>query len=188
MGLALELLATLIAGRQALSLHLDGTIVVERQAGCCDRGRFIWGASGPGLVAPAPGPALARPSFSPFFLSCLFACLLACLLSCFPGLGLGLGWAGWSGANWKCCKCWCERARARSFLVPGQSTALDGACSRFGRVDVGILRAARSPPLTSPERQQRALCWLCGDLDGSMHAAWSGHRCSGAAVVQQSMR
>lgn len=46
MGLALELLATLIAGRQALSLHLDGTIVVERQAGCCDRGRFIWGASG----------------------------------------------------------------------------------------------------------------------------------------------
>ena len=32
MGLALELLATLIAGRQALSLHVDGTIVVERRA------------------------------------------------------------------------------------------------------------------------------------------------------------
>jgi hypothetical protein len=90
MGLALELLATLIAGRQALSLHLDGTIVVERQAGCCDRGRFIWGASGPGLVAPAPAPghALARPSFWPFFLSCLLACLLACLLS-WAGAGLG---------------------------------------------------------------------------------------------------
>jgi len=90
MGLALELLATLIAGRQALSLHLDGTIVVERQAGCCDRGRFIWGASGPGLVAPAPGPALARPSFWPFFLSCLLACLLAFL-------GWGWGWAGQAG-------------------------------------------------------------------------------------------
>jgi hypothetical protein len=52
MGLALELLATLIAGRQALSLHLDGTIVVERQAGVATEGRFIWGASGAGMAGP----------------------------------------------------------------------------------------------------------------------------------------
>jgi hypothetical protein len=31
MGLALEFLAALIAGRQALSLHSDGTIVVDGQ-------------------------------------------------------------------------------------------------------------------------------------------------------------
>lgn len=47
MGLALEFLATLIAGRQALSLHLDGTIVVERRAGAATEERFIWGAGGP---------------------------------------------------------------------------------------------------------------------------------------------
>jgi hypothetical protein len=35
MGLALEFLAAFIAGRQALSLHSDGTIVVDGQ----ERGR-----------------------------------------------------------------------------------------------------------------------------------------------------
>jgi hypothetical protein len=121
MGLALELLATLIAGRQALSLHLDGTIVVERQAGRCDRGRFIWGASGPGLVAPAPGPALARPSFWPFFLSCL----LACLLACFPGLGLGLGWAGWSVLTGSAASAGASEREREASLVPGSQHSTD---------------------------------------------------------------
>jgi hypothetical protein len=37
-------------------------------------------------------------------------------------------------------------------------------------------------PLASPGRQQRAFAGFAGVLDGSMHAAWSGHRCSGAAA------
>jgi hypothetical protein len=72
---------SLIAGRQALSLHLDGTIVVERQAGCCDRGRFIWGASGARSSGILLTPLLGRASGLSFFLAFL-----------------GWGWAGQAGA------------------------------------------------------------------------------------------
>jgi len=43
MGLALEFLAALIAGRQALSLHSDGTIVVDGQERVGESSEFIWG-------------------------------------------------------------------------------------------------------------------------------------------------
>jgi hypothetical protein len=55
---------------------------------------------------------------------------------------------------------------------------------------VGILRAARSPPLRSPERQQqqRALCWLCGGSrwEHACSMEWASmQRCSGGAAMQQ---
>ena len=49
MGLALELLAALIAGRQALSLHCDGTIVVGDAAGLRELMLILmWGRVGAG--------------------------------------------------------------------------------------------------------------------------------------------
>jgi hypothetical protein len=45
-----------------LSLHLDGTIVVERQAGRCET-RFIWGPAGTGTGTGWLSTGLARLAF-----------------------------------------------------------------------------------------------------------------------------